>query len=109
MYELMCGGRQLFVTASIPGEMSPDECHVYQMVEVMGPLPEHLADCWGKFGENYNGAKSRYISSRPLTLMLGKVEGASPAADLLQRVLALDREKRPSAAEILKHPFFEEE
>lgn len=95
---------------------SIDEDHLAQMVEIFGSLPSGMVDKGARsnmfFDNNGRLKLTRKLKKRTLGDMLSAHMDISEARELesfLSAMLELDFEKRPSATEMLQHPFVNNE
>ena len=129
LYEFVIG-RSIFNTHPLP--QSPDrqdqidDAHLLDMIGLLGPLPLQLLSKWPRFhkylhpdGEIFNSIVDESIEellpseSIEAAVVLDKPtelddEEGYVILNLLRYVLNYDPAKRPSAVEILDHPWFKD-
>ncbi|ESK87309.1 cmgc srpk protein kinase [Moniliophthora roreri MCA 2997] len=111
LFELITGGDYLFDPAS-GQKYSKDDDHLAQIIELMGPLPRHLAlggrysgEFFNRRGELRRINKLRYWPPHAVLsekYMMPKHE-AEKLASFLCRMLELNPEKRATAKEMVGH------
>ena len=101
-----------------------DDDHFLQMTDYLGPLPQHMISQWSRSSKYFrdNGELfNTMISGPPGINRFGPVEELFKqnksdeiseekehlVLDLLRSVLRYEPKERPSAEDILKHPWFE--
>lgn len=119
VYELLTG-YALFPV--MPGEH--DDGHILRIIDQLGPLPERLFSQWGRSHKYYrpNGEHFNSAVDGPLTELFNNDSFATSfhkakacemddneeesVVDMLRQILRYEQEKRPSAKELLSHPWF---
>lgn len=129
LYEFVIG-RSLFnlppILLSSESQNQIDDAHLLEMIELLGPLPSQLLSKWPRShkymhpdGEIFNmivdGSKEELfpIESIETAFVLNKPtevddEEGYVILNLLRYILKYDPAKRPSAVEILDHPWFKD-
>lgn len=122
-------GTGLFAVGPLGGERAADDNYLIQMIEVLGPLPEHLAAKWPRYKRYFDASGVKIRSSvaevdestdQPhftFESLEGAFEAARPVGcddrkrdaiiGLLRRMLQYNPDDRASAAELLKCPWFD--
>ena len=119
MYELLTGV-PLFPVMPDEG----DDCHILMMIDQLGPLPERLLCQWDQShryfrsnGEQFNsivdGPNIELLQADSLETCFHDEKRCEIDAneeesviDMLKQILRYEPEKRPSAEELLSHPWF---
>lgn len=121
VFELLIG-RALFPV--LPDE--PDDCHLLDIIDQLGPLPDRLLSQWDRShlyfrpnGEQFNSMVDQPANPELLekddsfetVFHHGKEaiiddEEEELVIDLLRQILRYEPEERPSAEELLSHPWF---
>ncbi|KAJ3564263.1 hypothetical protein NPX13_g7905 [Xylaria arbuscula] len=129
IFELLTG-LPLFCVPWDPDEGDQDESHLLRMTASLGPLPESLYEHW-KTSSLYFTPERKLFNCQlggipeggePLVLEYPSMEQAFDEANLgldegeshkvkalIRRILQYDHAKRPSAAEVLRDPWFHED
>lgn len=92
--------------------------HLQSMIEVLGPMPERMLQAWGRrqyFVDDDGNLLQKCIEdslSDPLEFQIAKYkpicmssEEALVFEDFLMSLFKYEPEKRPSAEELLQHPW----
>lgn len=125
VYELLTG-YALFPILSRTQEHI-DDCHLLSMIDQLGPLPERIFSQWPRShkyfrsdGEPFNslvsGTEIQLIESPSLETRFQEEKSSEIneneekiVLDLLLSALSYEPENRPSAKEMLYHPWFGDE
>jgi serine/threonine protein kinase len=124
MFEFLTG-RTLFAVGvygrSQKDEEHADDDHIIQLNDVIRPLPDLIMEAWPRASKWYTPDRKRlqpysddepYINESLDTLF---AEHKSPEVDkeelavvlgLMRQILEFDPKKRPTAEDLLKHPWF---
>ncbi|KAF4955680.1 hypothetical protein FGADI_4373 [Fusarium gaditjirri] len=133
LFELIAGRPLFYIFGPFKDETEPDDEHLLEVIDRLGPLPDELYSHWEtssryytKDGKLYNwalgGVEEGEEPNMPEPSMLSTMEEAfdkeSPemtdeeaeeVKKLIRWILQYDPAKRPSAEEILRHPWFADE
>jgi serine/threonine protein kinase len=120
-------GRALFAVMMLGNDQSDaddaDDDHLIQFNDVIRPLPESTMTAWPRASKWYGPNRQRlqpYSNEEPYIHKSLEVlftqhrpadiddEESAVLCSLIQQILEYDRAKRPSAVDILKHPWFSE-
>lgn len=106
----------------MPGEH--DDVHILQIIDQQGLLPERLFSKWGRSHKYYRPNGEHFNSNiEAPPIELSKYDSFATTfhetkapeiddneeesvIDMLTRILKYEQEKRPSAKELLSHPWF---
>ncbi len=97
-----------------------DDSHILMMIRPLGPLPERLLSQWDQAsryfqsnGEQFNsmvdGPDIEFFppdSLEPVKTVVDLTLRGRTVIDILKQILRYEPEKRPSAKELLSHPWF---
>ncbi|TGJ78138.1 hypothetical protein E0Z10_g10627 [Xylaria hypoxylon] len=126
VFELLTG-QPLFCTPWYPNQTDQDDEHLRLITTSLGPLPDNLYQHWKTYSFYFTPERKLYNcwlggvpeGKEPLILEEPTMEEAFDQAELgidkeearkvkalIRRILHYDPEKRPSAAEVLRDPWF---
>ncbi|KNA98061.1 CMGC/SRPK protein kinase [Fusarium oxysporum f. sp. lycopersici 4287] len=133
VFELIAGRHLFYICGPFKDETEPDDEHLLEIQDRLGPLPDELYSHWKTSSRYYTKDRQLYNwalggveegeePNMPKPSMLSTMEEAfdkegpemtedeaQEVKKLIRWIIQYDPAKRPSAEEILRHPWFAED